>query len=402
MEMIGYAPQIVGGAAAAQLAPYVIGAGQAGALAYGAYRGLRAKRKFTKMAKKISKKVNSKRIKSAPARKKPPPAPVNTKVKVSHKKTTAIRPNAVKGVSKKLRVKIEKVINHKGAYGEYIYFGNRQLRQSVTDKYGIFGTDEQNIRWVLDDIDSVYDAASVLFNQKPIAPNYVLGTSNFDKAMPVTVISSSLSMYFRSTSNHCCNIEVFECTYKSNANTDALEMANDSMNDYVIENKEIYSAVAAAALADFGIESRHLTTLHNSCNVKVHKIKLEPGEFATLVIKGKSNKVYDASKNQDASDTTWDFQRGAKNIFFRVFNDITVSGTLADRVHQFQSSVTGGVAMRYKRTYRIAQPTAIGITTAESKNVVRIQGGYIQRTTETDQQVVESANNFSGAAGAVV
>jgi len=330
------------------------------------------------------------------------PLAVNTKVKVRHRKTKPIHPSKVRGVSRKLRVKIEKVINHKGAYGEYIYFGNRQLRQGVIDKIGLFGQDETNTRFVLDDYNSVIDAASVLFNQKAIDANFETTTGNILTSIPVTVVSSSLQFYFRSTSNHCVNIEVFECTYKTNSKADALEHANDSMNDYVIENKELYSAKGIATLQDPGIESRHMTSLHNTCYVKTHKIKIEPGEYATLTIRGKSNKVYDGSKMQSTDDTTFLFPKGSKSIFFRVINDITVSGTTSDRIHQFQSSGTGGVAMRYKRTYIIAQPMALGLSNMESKNVVRIQAGYHQRVSETDQQVIESANNFSGAPGAVV
>jgi len=326
----------------------------------------------------------------------------SSRVKSRASKTSVIKARAPKGVSKAFVKKVEKVINHDGAYGEYIYFGVKQLRQDDTDYYNHIKFDEQNHLIVLDDYLSVYDAASVLFNQKGINQNYQITTGNFVPSIDIQLISSNIQFFFRSTSNHSVNIEMYECTFKDPSSVDAMDLADNSMNDYTIQQKNVGVATAIGTSDTYGIESRHFTTLHQKCNVKVHRFKLEPGEYTSIYVAGRG-KRYEGMKNLQANDAYYQHTKGSKQFWFRVINDITVAGTLTDRIHAFPSSTTGGVAMKYRRTYIVAPVKAAGSTTHEDKNVVRIQQGMHARTTETDQQVInQGANNFSGAVGSLV
>lgn len=317
-------------------------------------------------------------------------------------KTSVIKSREPKGVSKAFKKKVETIINHDGAYGEYIYFGVKQLRQDDIDYYNHIKLDEQTHLIVLDDYLSVYDAASVLFNQKAINQNYAITTGNFVPSIDLHLISSSIQFFFRSTSNHSVNIEMYECTFKDPSTVDAMDLADNSMNDYTVQQKNVGAATAIGTSDTVGIESRHFTTLHQKCNVKVHRFKLEPGEYTSIYVQGRG-KRYVGMNNLKADDTYYQHTKGSKQFWFRVINDITVSGALTDRIHAFPSSSTGGVAMKYKRTYKVAPVKAAGVSSAEDKNVVRIQQGMHAKTTETDQQVInQGANNFSGAVGAVV
>jgi len=327
----------------------------------------------------------------------------SSRVSARSSKTAVIKSRRPKGVSKGFIKKVEQVINHDGAYGEYIYFGVKQLRQDDTDYWNHEKFDEQNQLIVLDDYISVYDAASVLFNQKEINQNFTIQTGNFVPSIDINLISSGIHFFFRSTSNHSVNIEMYECTYKDPTDNDAMDLAANSMGDYTLQQKNIGVATAIATADTVGIESRHYTSLHAKCIVKVHRFKLEPGEYTTLYVAGKSNRSYEGMKNLKANDTYYQFTKGSKHFWFSIFNDVTVAGTLTNRIHAFPSSATGGVAMKDKRVYKIGAVKAGGVTTHEDKNVVRIQQGMHARTTETDQQVInQGANNFSGAVGAVV
>lgn len=305
--------------------------------------------------------------------------------------------NNLKGVNKKFVAKVQKVINNNESWGEYMHIGNKQLRQIDRDEYQIESTDEFNTAFVLDSNYSIENAAAILWNSKDSVNNVEDRTLLLDKGTPIKVLHSQIEFFFKSTSSHVVNLELFECTSKtqdSNA-ADANAWAQTTFDDYEFTIRRD-TAATSNLISRYGVEPRHFTSLHQRFNVKVHKVKLGPGEYSYLKIRG-MKKTYDRSQMQGAGADTNRFSRGSKSFFFRIINDVTCS-TSINRIHAWPSNSRGGVAMRYQTTYRIAPPkmTPIGNVTTlppaflpvtRVRNVVKIHQSYNSETDSNDQQV---------------
>lgn len=299
---------------------------------------------------------------------------------------------------RKFNAKVLKAIKATKCYGEYIYHGHVQLRQDTTDRYGVNMFDFNGRKICIGDLRASIDAYSICFNGKSMGNDFQAITGNIDKRTTFSTAFEHLSMYFKSTSTHVVNIEVFELIPKMNLleNQRYDTIIYDSFNDYV--NR--WAPFNTAPEQTFGIDalgtaSRHLTSLFQYYSVKVHNVKLLPGATSALSFKRKG-RTLDQSKNLDTQDNTYPNTKGASYFFFRTLNDATVSGNPVNPgaqlpCHHWPSNYQGGVSMRYVRTIRCIPDNNLADNTAAQKPVVAIANWTNFNESNTDQQVVYNA-----------
>lgn len=306
---------------------------------------------------------------------------IGDKAKFRKRKAKGIS-NNLTGVNRKFAKKVQKVIDHRDAWGEYVRVGGKQLRQTNIDEWKREDTDEYGTPLIIGSPLQLRDAASVLFNSKGMISDWTNGTGNFDKEVPIYVKHQYMTLFFKSTSSHVVNIEVYECTCKDSTEFSPLSLAESSFDDYIALTQQNTGAAGVPSLGTLGVSSRHMSTLNKYYNVKVHKVKLNPGAFSQMVIKGRSNYTMDGSQNIEEAGVTLNYTKGTKSVFFRIINDVTVSGTLGDRIHAWNSNSIGGVAMRYEIVNRMQPPNGV-----VGKNTLKIFRDIHNVSTETDQQV---------------
>lgn len=310
-----------------------------------------------------------------------------------HKRKRVIN-SKLNGITKKFVKKVKKAVAYTGVWGIYKYIGNVRLSQVTIDQYSVQDEDELSHKMTLGDLKTVQDAYAITWNSKEMKSDYTLTLNNFSNPVPFTILYQNIEFFFKSTSGHVVNVELYECTYKKTCSVNAKELATDSYNDYRGYFKRHPDTSAAAVINEsaLGQDASMWTTLQNYCHVKKHTIKVQPGGYSSILVKGASNKTYDPSKLQNESDVLPTFIKGSKSFFFRTLNDVTVAdaGTpFADRgqIHAFPSNNRGGVACRYTRTIKCAPPSGAQAGTAAYQNSVFLGNWYQATSDALDQQV---------------
>lgn len=299
----------------------------------------------------------------------------------------------LKGSMRKFQKKVMKVIEHVKNYGEYIYIGDQQLKQGVLDRYGLFPVDAQGVPIVIGSDRALSDAAAVCFNAKAAALDYQVTTGNFASNNKINLISESLSFFFKSTSSHVVNIQMFEFISKINQDDSPETLIAESLDDFSnsLKATQNTSQTGAFGFDMLGSEARHLPSVFQKYSVKVHSFKLPPGETASKNFK-RGSRTFDPVKAKNGSEQPYLYRKGCSYFYFRVLNDITVSGVSelesgsASRVHHWPSNRQGGVALEYKRTIKLMPPPS---TAAASDRPVVVIGcmKYGSSSLYTDQQV---------------
>jgi len=309
------------------------------------------------------------------------------------KKKKVLNP-ALKGNMAKFQKKVMKVMQHVNNYGEYIYTGWQQLKQGVLDRYGLFPVDGHGTPITIGSDRALVDAVSNLYGGKSAAPNYNLTTGNVTGNNQINLISENLNFFFKSTSSHVVNIQMFEFISKTNQDLSPADLIAESLDDYTNSLKATFDGTQTGPFGwDMpGTEARHLTSVHQKYQVKVHTFKLPPGETASKSF-ARGSRVYDPIKMKNADELPWLYRKGLSYFYFRVINDITVSGiselnqiSTSSRVHHWPSSRQGGVAMQYTRTIRVMPPS----NTATASDRPAIVIGYMKPGADPiflDQQV---------------
>lgn len=316
-------------------------------------------------------------------------------VRMKMKKRTAINSAKKSKRSRKFQAKVMKALKDTKCYGEYVYIAGAQLRQVNTDRLGMKYTDYNGRLIAIGDLKANIDAYSLAFGGKLMGNDYRNATGNINSVSTFNTVFENLHFYFKSTSSHVVNIEVVECTAKTNYKfAERPEvMVNESMNDYVSRwAASNVSAEQALTASTMGLGIRHYTSLFQYYTVKTHKVKLLPGATSSLSFSRKA-KTWEQSKYRDSSDALCDITKGASYFFFRTINDPTVSGTPPageSTVHRWPSNSQGGVALHYTRTIRVT-PNSIATSagTAIGERPAIIVGNWVSfPAEESDQQVV--------------
>lgn len=229
----------------------------------------------------------------------------------------------------------------------------QQLRQTTLDRGGYQQVDKDGFFFQHGTASTTLHNASIAFGSKTPSNDVFNTTNNLDNDTKIHIVDEKASYFFKSTSNHVVNIEMYECRSKNNQDDDAQNDAGQSFQD---QRSSIATKAGTAVTVPtiFGCSSSMFIELHKHWSVKVHRFKLLPGESATKVLTVCTNKVFELVKMQN-NGSLWRFPKGSVNVFFRILNDPTVSGTSGD-IHHWPSNTQGGVALRVHSRIRIRAP----------------------------------------------
>jgi len=259
-------------------------------------------------------------------------------------KRKIVKPFVPKQKKTKFAKKVQKVLNGNQPCAITAIRVYQQIRQTNAFQTAYNEIDENGYRYIMGSHRDIQHLASIAFNDKPIGSNIDSLTDNLDDKAIIFVQHYNVNVFFKSTSNHVVNVEMYECWAKNNQN----DSAQVDMGDSIVSTMR-NSMTNSVNNIDFKPEyAMELTT---NWTVKKHVFKLGPGEHATKNILIAKNRKYDLGKMLDRG-VPWTFPKGCCNIFFRVWNDPTVSATTGD-IHFWNSSTVGGVAMTMKRTAKI-------------------------------------------------
>jgi len=331
--------------------------------------------------------------KSSPTKTKSVHMPQQGATKFLRTKPRPMASDKVKGVSKSLQRKVEKVIQHSKVYGKYTYIADVQLRQQNHDLYAFYTGDRNGQFFDLFTPYQFLDAASVLFSGKAINLNSGITAGNLNDDQKLSIQNSYVDIDFKSTSSHVVNLEIYECSPKVNTDKRPHTHVEESYNTYdaVINNGATNYALNPLQL---GTSPSDWVQLFDHYHVKTHHVKLQPGMSTKLFIQGPKSKFIDLTKFNNNGTLYNHGKNLSKALFIRVINDATVSGSFyggaGAYVHHWQSNNFGGVAMLYRRVIRMNPPDSVNASSTESINRIRT-GVFLHNlpgtNIETDQQV---------------
>lgn len=291
------------------------------------------------------------------------------------RRCSVIKSANLKGVSRKFKNKVQKVMDEQKNWAKYVSFDSLQLRQLIVDQWAYVVAAESGEGLTYGSPFEILKIASVLFNGATDSPRWSIDTANnFDDRVKIPVQSYDLHLFFKSTSGHVVNIELYECTSKDqDCQTGAHSLVTSSYNNstFNVVNGNTTGigsgpfTVNALTREQLGSSAQEWLDLHQQYHVVKHTFKLQPGDYTSLTIPVMRNRTIDLSKFS-SSGTPDVAGKGTKSLFFRVINDISVSvgidpenpriSTGAGLVRAWPSNEIGGVACRITKTVRLTCP----------------------------------------------
>lgn len=315
------------------------------------------------------------------------PGSGGTKFKHSKPKPINSRP---KGISKKFETKVKKALEINDCWGKYVYISRTQLRQDNRDYYGIIDTDENGSKLEFGTVLQHLDATSILFNNKTPRIDWTTSSGNIDSDYKINLVNSFATMFFKSTSSHVVNIELYECSPKINTSTTPMTHINQSYNNFEQSFSNNTGGNGALDATKLGSSASDWVELYNHYKVKKHNVKLLPGQTTSLKFNGPKNRTLDLTKCK-LNDALVNFSphAGGKMFYARILNDMTVS-SVSGKIFHWPSNEQGGVAMEFKRTY-IMRPPPGETTNNLQKNIIKVGLWDRPIALNLDQQI--SVNN---------
>lgn len=318
--------------------------------------------------------------------------------KSKKRKLSAVGTKLPRGISKKFHNKVTKSVNFSKNWGRYAATEFAQLRQIYVDNRGTIFANPQGYRFRFGSPREIIHVASHLWLGKADTPNWNnVTTGNFANEQKFDVTFENVDFFFKSTSSHVVNIEMYECTSKKDLLLDygpVDYILNSYLGDYddllTFVNDSGATVTQSAAATDLNSSSKEWVELYNTYNVKVHRFKLQPGDHTSKSFQIMKNYTMDMSKCSE-NDLILRVKKGiTKDFFFRILNDPTVSGTTGD-IHHWPSNAQGGVAVAYTRRIGMVPPGIADGTAAAStsqKNAFKRSVWRVATGTSVDQQVV--------------
>lgn len=307
----------------------------------------------------------------------------------------------LKGVSRKFKSKVNKVLNHTKVFGEYHYITSKQLRQVDLESFNTVTTDERSNPFFLWTPYQIWNDYSVLFNNKSPAVNGNWAADitqgpdhNVSFKGKIHIDRAYANLFFKSTSNHVVNIEVIECTPRKDTDNWPTTYMDDSLNKSLYSRFTNGGGTGPLGLNYLGCPMSAFTELYKNFKVKIHTVKLLPGASSSLKIYGPKNYTVDGTRltnidtNNSADDTFPDLTKVYNNkvLIFRVMNDISVSGTTG-KIHSWPSNEQGGVAMRMTRVTRFRPSSDFHSKLSDLNNTLWVQHVSGTAIGSVDQQV---------------
>lgn len=307
-------------------------------------------------------------------------------------------------MSKKFVKKVKAVVESQKNWGKYTAITQAQLRAQGAEIKSIVNTDALGNPFTFLSHKELLHLATVLFNGKNDNPDWS-GTL-IDDRIHLNVSSYMVSMFFKSTSSHVVNIEIFKCVKKDTAkDEDPISLVNSSYNNsiYNMTNGNAYYngdgtlTYRSLAAGQISASASEWFDLYGEYKVTKQVVKLLPGDYTTRDYIISKDRTIDLSQDQDAG-TLKTYSQGSVTFFFRIINDISVSagagglpsGAGAGQIHAWGSNQQGGVALRITKHVRMLCPEPSNKDqTFSNVNTIR-RSEWIPGTTATfgiDQQV---------------
>jgi hypothetical protein len=313
------------------------------------------------------------------------------------------------GMRKSFVTKVMKVMQAEDPYMIWRSVRASRLAQVTTDKYTWSNSDENGVGYDFFSPREFWDKISMLGNSKAISPNSASAAGNYVANLKVHVIQSYAKFFFKSTSSHVVNVEMYIGHYKqrSEGNTRDLRDWITQCEDDVTRLGYTGGAVSAGwTLIRQGTDVNLLPGLTKKWRVEKRTFKVNPGHYHVEYIQGPKNRIYEGStmvkdglSGEDTSANQFDrYYPGSVNVCFRVINDATVSGgTTGGQIHNWPSNEKGGVAMSCETTYKFN-----GDNVGATRNTVAVADFRSTFTgdAQQDQQVVVQ-NPASSASTAI-
>ena len=313
------------------------------------------------------------------------------------RKVKAIGTVKPKGITSKFISKVNKAVAFTGHWGLHTVTDQVQLRQITIDQWNIVSVNEMSIQMEFGTPNDILNSASVLYNAKTDVQNPDTLTGNFPVAgLKLEIVDYKVDFFFKSTSSHVVNIELYECTAKSkvlaafNVYSYVTNSYNGDYNDLLYQQDAAFAVTNRTMSAnDLNSTAKEWTELLKEYSVKKRVIKLQPGDHTTHSIRVFGSKVLDYSNECLENAGVCASMKGTKCIFFRIINDPTVSAGTG-QIHAFPSSAQGGVACRYTKSIRIKPPAPMNLTLSNyrNQNIIRRAEWFRVDGASTDQQVV--------------
>lgn len=295
-------------------------------------------------------------------------------------------------VGYKFKTKVQKVLNYDKPYGEYAYLSDVRLHQDTKNQWKAFATDNNAKNLEQFSMAQVWDAASILFNDKTPSNNWdndITNGANHNVRykQSIHIINSFTTFEFKSTSAHVVNVQMFICSPKQNAVSDlpstlATQSSTGTVNQYwYLDNSEAPTAGTFDVVQNEGAAPYMWTNMFKEFNVEQVNFKFNPGEQKKYFLQGPKNYTMDGSKLAFSNGTTPGVSKVQKYVWFRVINDPTVSGVSSgsvatNTIARYPSNYRGGVAMRQKRIIRVRCPDTLDAD-AYADIAENRQNGYI-------------------------
>lgn len=276
-----------------------------------------------------------------------------------------------KGVNRKFKAKVDKAVTASGLWGEYRYTSQLSIQQTVHDQYAVQFASEVSPGFMplfMFTPAQLLDAYSVCWNNKLMAQNWTTATNNVGVTQKLSVVNSWSNWFFKSTSQHVVNLEMYVFTAKCDQDkSDGTEQAQyhiaASYADFKGNFRYGGNATVTLDPTKIGSTAADWIEIYKYFYVKKHVVKLLPGQSSSICVQGPKNKDYDLS-TMSANGTLKNMVKGlSKQVYFRIINDVTVSANATQgKVAAWQSNQQGGVACRFTTHYRLRPQVGLPAT----------------------------------------
>ena len=294
-------------------------------------------------------------------------------------------------ISKKFRTKVEKCLQYNEPFMVKKSMHNIRLAQTVINEFRHQYLDERGRVLTFNNPQELMHDVSLLQKGKADTDNYGTTAGNMNNDITIRQISYTTNWFFKSTSSHVVNIDMFICTAKfhSSENFQAL-IDNSYVGDY---NDLNTNAGGSGSMGPTNLNAHpdQWVELYKSFKVRKVSFKLQPGDYTSKTFSLARNSTFNMSDLQTGG-TEHLVRKGGIIVFFRVINDISVSTIDAPltegTVQAFPSNNQGGVACRFQRVAHY-KPCPIDSTAATTitQNIYRVSEWQQTAEPGTDQQV---------------